>query len=105
MCKTHDVHGLHGLMKVVFVLLSWDWDVAIRQETVFVKSFQKQIGCGMKYVENKLINQFIHSFIKKKKKLYFYIYYKKLIKNIHNNRDKLWSETSEIFLRKTKCIC
>lgn len=71
MCKTHDVHGLHGLMKVVFVLLSWDWDVAIRQETVFVKSFQKQIGCGMKYVENKLINQFIHSFIKKKKKIIF----------------------------------
>lgn len=87
MCKTHDVHGLHGLMKVVFVLLSWDWDVAIRQETVFVKSFQKQIGCGMKYVENKLINQSIHSFIKKKKiKTIFLYLLQKANKNIPNNR-------------------
>lgn len=48
MAKAHDVHGLHGLMEVVFVLLAWDWDVTIGQEAVVVESFQKQVRCGHK---------------------------------------------------------
>ena len=45
MAEAHDVHGLHCLLEVVFVLLSRDCDVAIGQETVVVESFQKQVRC------------------------------------------------------------
>lgn len=48
MDEAHDVHGLHGLLEVVFVLLTRDWDVTVRQETVVVESFQKQVRCGEK---------------------------------------------------------
>lgn len=46
MSKAHDVHGLHGLLEVVFVLLARDGDVAIGQETVVVETLQKQVGWG-----------------------------------------------------------
>lgn len=55
MCKAHDVHGLHGFMEVVFVLLAWNRDVAIRQESVVIEPFQKQIGCGEKVNVQNLI--------------------------------------------------
>lgn len=45
MGKAHDVHGLHCLLEVVFVLLAWNWDVTIGQKTIVVESFQKQIRC------------------------------------------------------------
>lgn len=53
MGEAHNVHGLHGLMEVIFVLLPWNWDVTIGQKTVVVKSFQKQVRCGQKN-ENKI---------------------------------------------------
>lgn len=43
--KAHDVHGFHGLLEIVFVLLPWDWDVTVGQEAVVVESFQEQVGC------------------------------------------------------------
>lgn len=46
--EAHDVHGLHGLLEVVFVLLARDRDVTVGQETVVVESFQKQVRCGKK---------------------------------------------------------
>lgn len=46
MGEAHDVHGLHGLLEVVFVLLARDRDVTVGQETVVVESFQKQVRCG-----------------------------------------------------------
>lgn len=48
MGEAHDVHGLHGLLEVVFVLLARDRDVTVGQETVVVESFQKQVCCGKK---------------------------------------------------------
>lgn len=42
--KAHDLHGFHCFMEVVFVLLSRDGEVSIRQKTVFVESFQKQVS-------------------------------------------------------------
>lgn len=39
--KAHNMHGLHSLLEVVFVLLPWNWDVTIGQETVVIESFQK----------------------------------------------------------------
>lgn len=45
MGEAHDVHGLHGLLEVVFVLLARDWDVTVGQEAVVVESFQKQVRC------------------------------------------------------------
>lgn len=52
MAEAHDVHGLHGLLEVVFVLLTRDWDVTIGQETVVVESLQKQVGCAEKCGSN-----------------------------------------------------
>lgn len=46
--EAHDVHCFHGLMEVVFVLLAWDCEVPVWQETVLVEPFQKQIRCGRK---------------------------------------------------------
>lgn len=46
MGKAHDVHGFHGFLEVVFVLLPRNRDVTIGQETVTVESFQKQVRCG-----------------------------------------------------------
>lgn len=46
MGEAHDVHGLHGLMEVVLVLLARDWDVAIGQETIVVEALQQQVRCG-----------------------------------------------------------
>lgn len=37
--ETHDVHGVHGLLEVVLVLLSWDGDVTVGQEAVVAESF------------------------------------------------------------------
>lgn len=48
MAEAHNVHGLHGLMEVVFVLLPWNWNVTIGQEPVVVESFQKQVRYGQK---------------------------------------------------------
>lgn len=48
MSKAHDVHGLHGLLEVVFVLLARDWDVTVGQETVVIETFQKKVRCGKK---------------------------------------------------------
>lgn len=48
MGEAHDVHGIHGLLEVVFVLLARDWDVTVGQETVVIESFQKQVRCGQK---------------------------------------------------------
>lgn len=39
MGEAHDVHGFHGLLEVVFVLLAWDRDVTVWQETVVVEAF------------------------------------------------------------------
>lgn len=47
--EAHDVHGLHGLLEVVFVLLARDRDVTVGEETVVVESFQKQVRCGRKH--------------------------------------------------------
>lgn len=41
MSKAHDVHGFHGLLEVLLVLLAWNWDVTVGEETVAVESFQK----------------------------------------------------------------
>lgn len=43
MREAHDVHCLHGLLEVIFVLLSWDGDVAIGEEPVVIKPFEEQI--------------------------------------------------------------
>lgn len=48
MGEAHDVHGLHGFLEVVFVLLARNWDVTVGQETVIVESFQKQVRCEKK---------------------------------------------------------
>ena len=48
MGEAHDVHGIHGLLEVVFVLLARDGDVTVGQETIVVESFQKQVRCGPK---------------------------------------------------------
>lgn len=48
MVEAHYMHGLHGLLKVVFVLLPWNWDVTIGKKTVVVEPFQKQVRCGQK---------------------------------------------------------
>lgn len=52
MGKAHDVHGLHRLLEVVFVLLARNWDVTIGQETIVVESFQKQIRCDEEKQKN-----------------------------------------------------
>lgn len=41
MSEAHDVHGVHGLLEVVFVLLSRNWDVTVGQETVVIEPLQK----------------------------------------------------------------
>lgn len=46
--EAHDVHGFHGLVEVVFVLLAGDGEVPVGQETVLVESLQKKIRCGRK---------------------------------------------------------
>ena len=43
--KAHDVHGLHGLLEVVLVLLARDGDVSVGQEAVAVEAVQQQVGC------------------------------------------------------------
>ena len=50
--EAHDVHGLHGLLEVVFVLLARDRDVTVDHETVVVESLQKQVGCAEKWGSN-----------------------------------------------------
>lgn len=42
----HDLHCLHGLLKHVFVLLTWDRDMPIGKEAVFVVRLQQQIILG-----------------------------------------------------------
>ena len=48
MDEAHYVHSFHGFLEVVFVLLAWNCDVTVGQETVVIESFQKQIRCGLK---------------------------------------------------------
>lgn len=43
MSEAHDMHGLHGFLKVVLVLLTRDWDVTIGQEAIVVESFQEKV--------------------------------------------------------------
>ena len=50
--EAHDVHGIHGLLEIIFVLLARDGDITVGQETVVVESFQKQVRCGQKSGKN-----------------------------------------------------
>ena len=44
MGEAHDMHGLHGFLEVVLVLLARDRNVSIGQEAVVIESLQEQIG-------------------------------------------------------------
>lgn len=73
MGEAHDVHGLHGLLEVVFVLLARDWDVTVGQEAVVVESFQKQVRCWQKmekHLEKHGQYDFLFFFISKEKALW-----------------------------------
>lgn len=48
MGEAHDMHGLHGFLEVVLVLLARNRDVTVGQETIVVKSFQQQVRCDRK---------------------------------------------------------
>lgn len=43
MGEAHDVHGIHGLLEVVLVLLARDGNVAVGQEAVAVEALQEQV--------------------------------------------------------------
>lgn len=57
MSKAHDIHGLHGFLKVVLVLLARNWDVSIWQEAIVVESFQKQVRWEKEESMNKYSKQ------------------------------------------------
>lgn len=42
----HDLHCLHGLLKHIFVLLTWDRNMPIGKEAIFVVRLQQQISLG-----------------------------------------------------------
>lgn len=42
----HDLHGLHGFLKHIFVLLPWDGNVPVGKEAVFVVRLQQQVSLG-----------------------------------------------------------
>jgi hypothetical protein len=39
--EAHDVHGFHGLLEVILVLLSRNRNIAIGEESVVVETFQE----------------------------------------------------------------
>ena len=43
MVEAHDVHGVHGLLEVVLVLLTGDGNVTVGQEAVVVEAFEEQV--------------------------------------------------------------
>lgn len=65
MGKAHDVHGLHGLLEVVFVLLARNRDVTVGKETVVAESFQKQVRYEKKDIKKTFsIEQLFRIFFK-----------------------------------------
>lgn len=42
--EAHYVHCFHGLLKVIFVLLSRNGNVAIGEKSVVIKSFKEQVS-------------------------------------------------------------
>lgn len=42
--EAHDVHGFHGLLEVLLILLTGDGDVTVGQEPVVVEAFEEQVG-------------------------------------------------------------
>lgn len=43
MGEAHDMHRIQGFLEIVLVLLAWDGNVTIGQETVTVKPLEKQV--------------------------------------------------------------
>uniref|UniRef100_A0A0E9TF59 Uncharacterized protein n=1 Tax=Anguilla anguilla TaxID=7936 RepID=A0A0E9TF59_ANGAN len=41
--ETHDIHGLHGLIIHLIVLLSWKLDMSSHQEPVVAEALQQQL--------------------------------------------------------------
>lgn len=41
--ETHDMHCIQGFLEIFLVLLAWDGNVTIWQETVTVKPLKKQV--------------------------------------------------------------
>lgn len=44
MGEAHDVHGLHGLLEVVFVLLARNGNVSVGQEAIVIEALQQEIS-------------------------------------------------------------
>lgn len=44
MGEAHDVHGLHGLLEVVFVLLARNGNVSVGEEAIIIEALQQEIS-------------------------------------------------------------
>lgn len=44
MGEAHDVHGLHGLLEVVFVLLARNGNVSVGEEAIVIEALQQEIS-------------------------------------------------------------
>lgn len=41
MGEAHDMHGLHGFLEVILVLLSRDGNVAVGEEAIVIEAFKE----------------------------------------------------------------